>query len=222
MDKVTKAKAAISLILNSITALMTAFVIVLLFFIDDPVINNGWESFMFFTTDANILTAIASVVVAVFDIRVLRGKADAIPKYAELLKYIGVVSLMLTFSTVVFFLVPVYGAGYELGGTNFHVHLAAPMMSLFSFLFCEKRTKISFKESLFGLLPTAVYAAVYYVMVVAIGAENGGWIDFYTFNQNGHWFSFFVVLMAATFGICMLVRLTFNSNKRMLRLKMSY
>ncbi len=222
MDKVTKAKAAISLILNSITALMTAFVIVLLFFIDDPVINNGWESFMFFTTDANILTAIASVVVAVFDIRVLRGKADAIPKYAELLKYIGVVSLMLTFSTVIFFLVPVYGAGYELGGTNFHVHLAAPMMSLFSFLFCEKRTKISFKESLFGLLPTAVYAAVYYVMVVAIGAENGGWIDFYTFNQNGHWFSFFVVLMAATFGICMLVRLTFNSNKRMLRLKMSY
>lgn len=218
----TKAKAAISLILNSITALMTAFVIVLLFFIDDPVINNGWESFMFFTTDANILTAIASVVVAVFDIRVLRGKADAIPKYAELLKYIGVVSLMLTFSTVIFFLVPVYGAGYELGGTNFHVHLAAPMMSLFSFLFCEKRTKISFKESLFGLLPTAVYAAVYYVMVVAIGAENGGWIDFYTFNQNGHWFSFFVVLMAATFGICMLVRLTFNSNKRMLRLKMSY
>ena len=222
MDKVTKAKATISLILNSITALMTAFVIVLLFFIDDPVINNGWESFMFFTTDANILTAIASVVVAVFDIRVLRGKADAIPKYAELLKYIGVVSLMLTFSTVIFFLVPVYGAGYELGGTNFHVHLAAPMMSLFSFLFCEKRTKISFKESLFGLLPTAVYAAVYYVMVVAIGAENGGWIDFYTFNQNGHWFSFFVVLMAATFGICMLVRLTFNSNKRMLRLKMSY
>lgn len=222
MDKVTKAKAAISLILNSITALMTAFVIVLLFFIDDPVINNGWESFMFFTTDANILTAIASVVVAFFDIRVLRGKADAIPKYAELLKYIGVVSLMLTFSTVIFFLVPVYGAGYELGGTNFHVHLAAPMMSLFSFLFCEKRTKISFKESLFGLLPTAVYAAVYYVMVVAIGDENGGWIDFYTFNQNGHWFSFFVVLMAATFGICMLVRLTFNSNKRMLRLKMSY
>ncbi len=218
----TKAKAAISLILNSITALMTAFVIVLLFFIDDPVINNGWESFMFFTTDANILTAIASVVVAFFDIRVLRGKADAIPKYAELLKYIGVVSLMLTFSTVIFFLVPVYGAGYELGGTNFHVHLAAPMMSLFSFLFCEKRTKISFKESLFGLLPTAVYAAVYYVMVVAIGDENGGWIDFYTFNQNGHWFSFFVVLMAATFGICMLVRLTFNSNKRMLRLKMSY
>ena len=123
---------------------MTAFVIVLLFFIDDPVINNGWESFMFFTTDANILTAIASVVVAVFDIRVLRGKADAIPKYAELLKYIGVVSLMLTFSSVIFFLVPVYGAGYELGGTNFHVHLAAPMMSLFSFLFCEKRTKICF------------------------------------------------------------------------------
>lgn len=222
MDSVTKTKAAVSLMLNSLTALATAFVIVLLFFTEDPVIDNGWESFMFFTTDANILTAIASVVVAIFDIRVLRGKADAIPKFAELLKFVGVVSLMLTFATVILFLVPVYGAGYELGGTNFHVHLAAPMMSLFSFLFCEKQSKISVKESLLGLLPTGVYAAVYYVMVVAIGADNGGWVDFYTFNQDGHWLSFFLVLMAATFGICMLVRLSFKSENRMVKVKVNY
>ena len=46
----TKTKAGISLILNCLTASITFFVIVLLFFIDDPVINNGWESFLFFTT----------------------------------------------------------------------------------------------------------------------------------------------------------------------------
>ena len=184
----TKTKAGISLILNCLTATITAFIIVLLFFIDDPVINNGWESFLFFTTDANILTAVASVIIAVYDIRILRGKADALPKYAELLKFVGVVSLMLTFATVIFFLVPLYGVSYELGGTNCHMHLVAPMMSLFSFLFCEKRFKITLKESLLGLLPTAVYASVYYVMVIAIGAENGGWVDFYAFNQGGLWF----------------------------------
>ena len=111
----TKTKAGISLILNCLTATITAFIIVLLFFIDDPVINNGWESFLFFTTDANILTAVASVIIAVYDIRILRGKADALPKYAELLKFVGVVSLMLTFATVIFFLVPLYGVSYELG-----------------------------------------------------------------------------------------------------------
>ena len=184
----TKTKAGISLILNCLTATITAFIIVLLFFIDDPVINNGWESFLFFTTDANILTAVASVIIAVYDIRILRGKADALPKYAELLKFVGVVSLMLTFATVIFFLVPLYGVSYELGGTNCHMHLVAPMMSLLSFLFCEKRFKITLKESLLGLLPTAVYASVYYVMVIAIGAENGGWVDFYAFNQGGLWF----------------------------------
>lgn len=54
----TKKKAGISLILNCLTASITAFIIVLLFFIDDPVLDNGWESFLFFTTDANLLTAI--------------------------------------------------------------------------------------------------------------------------------------------------------------------
>lgn len=211
----TKTKAGISLVLNCLTASVTAFVIVLLFFIDDPVIDNGWESFMFFTTDANILTAIASVIVAVFDVRILRGKADSLPKFAELLKYVGVVSLMLTFATVMLFLVPVYGAEYELGGTNFHVHVAAPMMSLFSFWFCENQSKISFKESLLGLIPTAVYAAVYYVMVVVIGADNGGWIDFYTFNQGGRWYLVFAAVMAATFIICLLVSHPFYTKKNL-------
>ena len=217
VSSVSKKKAVLSLILNSLTASITAFIVVLLFFIDDPILDNGWESFLFFTTDANILTAVASVIVAVFDVRILRGKATAIPKFAELLKYIGVVSLMLTFATVALFLIPVYGVSYELGGTNFHMHLAAPMMSLFSFLLCEKRFKISLKESLLGLLPTAVYATVYYVMVVAIGAENGGWIDFYTFNQGGRWFSVLVAVMLATFGICTLVRLPAVPKKRMLK-----
>ncbi len=212
MSCVTKTKAVISLILNCLTASITVFVIVLLFFIDDPVIDNGWESFMFFTTDANILTAIASAIVAFYDIRILNGKIDALPKFAVLLKYTGVVSLMLTFATVIFFLVPLYGASYELGGTNCHVHLAAPMISLFSFLLCESCIKISLKEALLGLLPTAVYAAVYYIMVVVIGADNGGWADFYTFNQDGRWFPVFVVIMAATLGICLLVRFLFNLN----------
>lgn len=217
MSSVTKKKADISLILNCLTASITAFIIVLLFFIDDPVLDNGWESFLFFTTDANLLTAIASVIVAICDIRILRGKANALPKYAELLKYVGVVSLMLTFATVMLFLVPVYGVSYELGGTNCHMHLVAPMMSLFSFVFCEKSSKITLKESLLGLLPTAVYATVYYVMVVAIGADNGGWIDFYTFNQGGRWFPVLVAIMLATFGICLLVRLPYNKKRSLVR-----
>ena len=218
----TKKKAGISLILNCLTASITAFIIVLfiivlLFFIDDPVLDNGWESFLFFTTDANLLTAIASVIVAICDIRILRGKANALPKYAELLKYVGVVSLMLTFATVMLFMVPVYGVSYELGGTNCHMHLVAPMMSLFSFVFCEKSSKITLKESLLGLLPTAVYATVYYVMVVAIGADNGGWIDFYTFNQGGRWFPVLVAIMLATFVICLLVRLPYNKKRSLVR-----
>lgn len=210
----TKTKAAISLLLNCLTAVITVYIIILLFFIEDPVLNNGWESFMFFTTDANLLTAVVAVIIAVYDIRILRGKAVELPKYAELLKYVCVVSLMLTFVTVMCFLVPLYGSRYELGRTNCHMHFSAPMMTLFSFLFCECRSKISLRESLWGLLPTAVYGLVYYVMVVAVGEENGGWKDFYTFNEGGRWLPVFIAVLAVTFGICQLVRLFCNLKLR--------
>ena len=52
------------------------------------------------------------------------------------------------------------------------------------------------------------------VKVVLIGAPNGGWEDFYAFNQNNNWQVTVAVMLAATTAISFLVRLSHNIHIR--------
>ncbi len=206
----SKKKTVVSLVLNSLIALVTTGVVVSYFLVESKVIRSGSESFRFFTTDSNILAAVAAATVAVFDIKILRGKIDRLPRAAEVLKYVGTVGVFLTFCTAVFFLAPIYGAPMLFGGTAFHMHAAAPLMSFLSFSFLEKHSRLKLSESLLGLLPVVVYGAVYFVEVVVIGEANGGWKDFYAFNQGGSWGVTVAVMPCAAYAVCLLIRLLPN------------
>lgn len=206
----SKLKTVASLVLNSLIVLITTGVVISYFIVESDVIQNGWESFRFFTTDSNILAAAAALAVAVCDIRMLKGKRGSLPHTVEILKYVGTVSVLLTFCTVMFFLIPIYGVEMQLGGTGFHMHVGAPMMSLVSFCFLEKQSRLRLTEMLFGLLPTVIYGAVYFIEVVLISESNGGWADFYAFNQGGAWGVTIAVMLTATALISFLVALLHN------------
>ena len=70
----SKKQALISLILNSLIVLGTTGVVISYFFIKLDYLDSPFQRFCFFTTDSNILSAIAAVVVVIFDIKILRGK----------------------------------------------------------------------------------------------------------------------------------------------------
>ena len=68
--------------------------------------------------------------------------------------------------------------------------------------------KVTFKKSLWALLPVALYAILYTTMVVFVGKDNGGWPDFYNFTFGGH--SYLIPISAIgmlllTFGISVLL-----------------
>lgn len=200
----------ISLVINLLIAVITTGVVISYFFVKSKTIHNGWESFRYFTTDSNILAAVAAIVTAVFNVRKLKNPHASVPRAVELLKYVATTAVLLTFCTVMFFLIPKFGVELLLGGTGFHMHVGAPMMMLFSFGFLEKDTRISIAEAFLGLLPTVIYGAVYLTEVVFIGEKNGGWRDFYAFNQNGNWMLTVVLMLTATYLISFLLRLLHN------------
>lgn len=209
-----KTKTILSLLCNGVSILVTTGIFISYFFVKSDILENGWQSLRFFTTDSNLLAAIAAALVAVCDVQKLRGRRTDIAKPFMLLKYMGVVSLLLTFCTVMCLLVPIYGAERELTGTAFHMHVAAPVLSFVSFVFLEADRKISLAQSFLGLVPMAVYGTVYFLQVLVF--EN--WMDFYAFNQGGRWYITVPVIFAATFLMCMLVRLLRNKMaKRALR-----
>ena len=206
MTDKAKTKTILSLICNCVFFFVTTGVFISYFFVKSRVIENGWQSLRFFTTDSNLLTAVAAAPVAVCDIQKLRGKRTDIAKPFMLLKFMGVISLLLTFCTVMCLLVPVYGAAMQLTGTAFHMHVTAPVLSFVSFVFLEADRKISLAQSFLGLVPMALYGTVYFLQVLVF--EN--WMDFYAFNQGGRWYITVPVITAATCLMCLLVRLLRN------------
>ena len=201
-----RTKTIISLVLNAIVATVTAGIAVSYFFNHTDVIPNGWVSFRFFTTDANLLAAIGSLLVMICDIQILRGKRENVARAFTLLKYAGVVGLMLTFFTVLCLLIPIYGIAMEWGGTGLHMHVLAPVLSFVSFVFLEQHTKLSLSDAVIGILPVIIYGAVYFLQVVVI--KN--WMDFYAFNGGGRWYLIMPLIIAISFAMSLFVRFLRN------------
>ena len=201
-----RTKTIISLVLNAIVATVTAGIAVSYFFNHTDVIPNGWVSFRFFTTDANLLAAIGSLLVMICDIQILRGKRQNVARAFTLVKYAGVVGLLLTFCVVMVLLVPIYGAARQLGGTSFHMHVTAPLLTFVSFVFFDAHTTLRFRDTFIGLLPEVLYGLFYFLQVVVL--EN--WWDFYAFNQGGRWYLTMPMLFTFSYLLCLLTRLLRN------------
>lgn len=206
-----KTKAVASIIINTLMTVITTGIIISYFFTENRIIKGKQEIFYFFTTDSNILAAIAAIVIVVFDIQILRGKRQSIPKPAILFKFAGTAAVMLTFMTCLLYLAPRFGFAFIFGDTYFHVHLAAPLMAFISLCFFEKSERLGFWEAQTAHLPYLIYGIVYSVMAILIGEQNGGWRDLYHFNDNGAWLISVAALTAIEIIIVIVSRLVYNA-----------
>lgn len=199
-------KAISSIVINSIIFLVTTGIVVSYFCGNTgTLIEHGYESFKFFTTDSNVIAAAASLCMIVSQIKHIRNKNE-IPLAVILLKYVGTVSVMLTFCTVVLFLAPIYGAANVLSGTAFHMHAAAPLLSLISFCFIETDTKLPFRSTFAAIIPMLIYAVVYTANVVFLNT----WMDFYSFNMGGYWYFTAPIIIISTYIISIITLLIHN------------
>lgn len=209
---IIKRKIAVAVVLNSAIVLATMAVILSFFMGNkDAFIRSGPQSFRFFTTDSNVLSMLGSMIMIPFELRILRGKAQSIPRFALILKYIGTASVTLTFFTVMFFLGPTFGYHVFLGDTGIFTHLLSPMLAFYTFTLLESDCEISFKNVLWALVPTLIYGAVYLTQVIFVGKANGGWEDFYFFNTGGYWYLSATVMFIAGILVNLLLRGLHNS-----------
>ena len=148
-----------------------------------------------------MLAALAAALTAVCQVQILRGKRQSPLRAFTYIKLAGVVSLLLTFFTVMVLLVPVYGVKQALGGTAFHVHVVAPVLSLVSFVWLDRHEPVPVSKAWAGLVPMALYGAVYFTQVIVL--KN--WVAFYKFNSGGMWYLIVPVIVGVTFGLSALV-----------------
>ena len=160
--------------------------------------ERGRKAFRFFTTLSNVLCAAAALATA------LAQLAGGLPRWVWTLKYIGTAAVTVTMMTGFVYLWPLIGKGglkSLLEGFELWLHLLTPPAALLSFCLLEKQG-MSFAESLWGLLPLALYGPLYLYKTV-YAPEEKRWDDFYSFNKHGKWPAAFVLMLTGGLLICL-------------------
>ena len=208
----TKKRAAAAFAINLIIFLATTVVVISYFFGNDGEYHiDPLGRFRLFTTDSNILCGITSLVAAVAELRILMGKTKRLPLWVQVLKYIGTVAVMLTFTVVITFLGPTMGyIAMLFVGTSIYMHLLGPVLAFVSFVFLEEGEKLKRRIIPVGATSILVYGVYYLVRFVFIEPVGSGWHDFYGFNIGGFWYISFVVILLVGIGLAALVRLLHN------------
>ena len=220
-----KKKTLISLVLNCAIVIFTVIAIGK-FFVSTGDANmqlSGWACMRFFTNLSNVLVALTALFAAFAQLKNFKSGEENLPRGVFLFKFVGTVSVTVTFLTCVFFLGPTsvisgaaMGQGIQLSryfnffkGNTFFLHFFTPLISVISFVFFETAEEFTKKQAWLGLLPTVVYSAVYFYEVVIVGFRNGGWYDFYGFTFGGNLKMAPVsalMMYAATLAISLLLR----------------
>ena len=160
--------------------------------------SAGIMNLRYFTVLSNIAEGIVSLIWTISFIRgVDTSKVDRA-------KYIAAVSVALTFSTIAFFLGPIYGLLSMYQGANFFFHLIVPVIAMLEYVIAGGEP-VGRRENLLAVLPMLLYGAVYLCNILINGREGNDWYGFVNWGLPVG-ILIFAVMCLATYGIGALLR----------------
>lgn len=178
---------------------------------DEAAKSEGLSTFRMFTTLSNVIAAIAAFMCLPFQIDGLKRDHYKLPSWIVILLYVGAVGTFLTFFVAITILS--FARGFVpimLTGTNLFLHTINPILISFLMAYVISDVKISFRASLFSLIPIALYCLLYFVMVFALGL----WNDVYQANAYIPWPVTMVLILSLAFGLSQLLRFLHNLRQR--------
>ena len=180
---------------------------------DENFDHMGLRTFCMFTVNSNILCAIAMALVVPYTVDGLRKHNFHAPKWVMVMELAGVTATTLTFLVSLFILAPVKGFVLIFSGSRFFLHGLCPVLAIIAFCFFMTEQELTVKNSLIALIPVFIYAVVYTFMVLLLGAERGGWEDFYGFFTRLKVWIPLVAILPVTFIIATVLRVLHNNSR---------
>ena len=177
---------------------------------DENFDHMGLRTFCMFTVNSNILMGASMALVFPYSLDGLRKHNFHLPRWVVDMVYAGVTAVALTFLISLCVLAPVKGFVLIFTGSRFFLHGLCPILAIVAFCFFISEQRIRLKDTLFALVPVFVYAVLYYVMVVVLGEDRGGWNDFYGFATRLPVWIPMVSIMPLTFLIATVIRIFHN------------
>ncbi len=194
----------ISIILNLLIFMLVVLASVIMFtgfkFMTDigpKLQTNSFGMLKFFTVDSNIFVGVISLLFAMEEIRLLRGKIKDISPLMYKLKFMATTSVTLTFFVVFAYLGPISKGGVKtlLVNSNLFLHLIIPVLSIIAFTIFDKEEEFKFRNTLYSIIPTVIYG-IYYLINILIHMDSGKvspLYDWYYFVYHGVWTAVIVI-----------------------------
>lgn len=203
MAKTKKDTRILSIVVNAVIVLWMAYCMYRMFSygLEGNMGGSKWSCFRYYTIDSNFLAAVSALVMLID--RIFSGQPKS---FSTHLKYYGTCTVAVTFATVMAFLGPMMGYNRMFTGDNLYMHLIGPVLCIISFCFLDKGPKLSRGHVFKSLIPTAIYGAVYFVMVMI----TKDWPDVYGFNAMGKWYISVVAMAAGAFVIAVILKALHN------------
>ena len=200
---------------RSIRALVAAIVVSLFTFIAvTGTVKSPYyvdeSTFHFFTTISNLISAAGAMLMIPYAVEGIRKKRFTMPRWLSLFQYAGAVSVFITMVCASTIITITLGPVFAFSGQQFWLHLVVPISAIILFLAVESGHYLTKRDMVIAQIPFWIYAAVYLVMVVIVGKENGGWGDIYHATTIVPVWMAFGMLMIIGFAAAVFLRFIHN------------
>ena len=177
------------------------------------ILSSRFENFKFYTIDSNILVLLSSLLLSIYEYRLLKGKIKDIPNYIYIFKMVSIAAISVTFIITLCFLAPMYGFYGMYNNVNLFYHFVIPVIAFINYFIFEKHDN-KYKYALYGVIPMFVYS-IYYITNILIHLDEGISFkyDFYGFLQSNINNIYFVLPVIYLLGY-LLSLLTIFLNKK--------
>jgi hypothetical protein len=171
--------------------------------------KNAFYSFIYFTMVSDTLALLSASFVFPYCIEGIRNNHFVLPRWIIRMHYAATVCIA-TVMMFVFCFMSWADPQSAFGGTNIFTHVFCPILILISFFQIENRYKFMLKDQLIAMVPYCIYISVYFIEVVIIGEENGGWPDIYQIMTFLPAWIAIPFLLLFGFGVSFVIRLISN------------
>ena len=175
--------------------------------------DQGDSALHYFTALSNLFSAVGAAFMIPYAAEGIRKKRFVLPRRVVLFQYSGATCVAITLVTSCALILPTQGIS-QMSGPYFWLHIITPALTVLLFQSVESGVEFRKRDMIISLIPYWVYMAVYFIMVIVIGKENGGWEDFYmTTAYIPVWLSF-ILMMTMGFAISFVLYLIRNKSAK--------
>lgn len=160
-----------------------------------------------FTNLSNIFACVALLISMIYDIKIYNGRVLKKPNVVYFIKYLSVISIILTFLVFLTVLAPTstlgfWGAYTKENYGSFCVHIVLPVMAVIDFIIFDYSFETKKIYTLYAIIPPIVYLVVIVILGLGFGMRWGNGMiapyNFLNYSSETGWFGFDLSQMSST------------------------